>query len=121
MSLILFAPGNHVGFYFVPLATNGRVVPHNGKTELLEKNTKQNKNKKYLCPAACNAVFLPSLTTSSQYLKCGEQSRHTTTGRGLLLLTGWPSSGTVPPGLQVKTSHNVLCETSAKMKQGSHS
>lgn len=47
VSLILFTPGNNASFYSVPLATNGRLVPYNGKIALLEKNT--NKNKYNLC------------------------------------------------------------------------
>lgn len=121
VSLILFTPGNNASFYSVPLATNGRLVPYNGKIALLEKNTNKIKISTTFAPLLAVPFFLPSLTTSSQHLECRERSRHTTTGWWLLLLTGWPSSSTVFPALQMKTSQNVLHETAAKMKQYSHS
>lgn len=128
MSLILLAPGNNVSFYSVTLATNGSMVPYNGKMVLLEKNiNKKNINKIklrrtfaqllamphwYILPLVDNKQPTPGMWRAGQ--------GHTTTGWWLLLLAGWPSPNTAFPALQMKTSQNVLCETAAKMKQYSH-
>lgn len=114
MSLILFAPGNNASFYSVPLTTNGRAVPYNGKIALLQKNINKIKIRKTSAQLLAMPHFLTSLTTSSQHLECGEQSRPSpaTTGWWLLLLTGRLSSSTVFPLLQMKTTQCPVWDSS---------
>lgn len=106
VSLILFLPGNNFSFSSTPLATNERVLPYNGEIALLEQNVNKIKIRRTLAQLPAMPYFPPSLTTSSQPLGFGEQSRHAwaTAWWWLPLLPGRPSSSTVFPVLQLKTS-----------------